>query len=216
MQRRVNRFVFLGKKIRIPTRGWAVQRARGGRQKRESTLLSGQPRRSAIEMKEYPKAALKTYGMACLLFMGIPLTILAATQARADAVRMLLWFLDVFAFVVAASILAGILNQRMERKSWTIVHAESIFVLLAAAIGGALPALWSESSDDFITMGGWIVFYGLLPALIAGIFHYGCIETIMDKRNAEQTVPVHGGERTALNNASTSVPALPEHERSAD
>ena len=46
MQRRVNRFVFLGKKIRIPTRGWAVQRARGGRQKRESTLLSGQPRRS--------------------------------------------------------------------------------------------------------------------------------------------------------------------------
>ena len=47
MQRRVNRFVFLGKKIRIPTRGWAVQRARGGRQKRESTLLSGQPRRWA-------------------------------------------------------------------------------------------------------------------------------------------------------------------------
>ncbi len=50
-QKRVNRFVFLGKKIRIPTRGWAVQRARSGRQKRESTLLSGQPRRwNGIDM----------------------------------------------------------------------------------------------------------------------------------------------------------------------
>ena len=47
----VNRFEFWGKKIRIPTRGWAVQRARSGRQKMGSTLLSGQPRRWRIKMK---------------------------------------------------------------------------------------------------------------------------------------------------------------------
>ena len=44
-QELANRFEFFGKKIRIPTRGWAIRRARSGQTKEVVQTAVGQPRR---------------------------------------------------------------------------------------------------------------------------------------------------------------------------
>ncbi|WFB34516.1 hypothetical protein P3T73_10120 [Kiritimatiellota bacterium B12222] len=136
-------------------------------------------------MNEYRKASLITHGAPYLIFMGLPVVILAATDTRQNAAHILLWFCGVFMCAMLTAIVVGIVNQRLKRVSWAAVYTEAFSVLLVASIGGAFPTFWNENSREFITMGGWIFVCGIIPTILTGVLHYGSLEKIIDIENAE-------------------------------
>ena len=135
-------------------------------------------------MNQYSRAAFSSYVRIYLILFTLPATAFALSQNTRNCIRMLAW---IGFNLMAVSLIAfgiGKFNQRIKRLDWNVTTLQSIVILFTSAIAAMAPAILGDSPRDYLVTGGRIAFYGLIPALLAGVFHKGKIEWIENQQRA--------------------------------